>query len=441
MIAYRVLISLALCSTLLAGCPQSRTDDAVPPSASLRICPDDTPLTLPAGFCATEFATDVGSARHLVVRANGDVYVALRGADGGIVALRDRDGDGVADQRARFGTTGGTGIAIRGDYLYFATPVSVVRYRFDGDALRPERAPELVVGGFNEQPAHASKTIVFDDDNGLIVNVGAPSNACQKPQRSKGVPGQDPCPELAEHAGLWRFDADRIGQDAYSDGVRYASGIRNALANDWHPAVGKLYAMQHGRDQLSELWPETFTQAQRVELPAEEFLGIERGDDFGWPYCYYDPFKRLKVLAPEYGGDGSRVGRCARFKDPIVAFPAHWAPNDLLIYTGRQFPARYRHGAFVAFHGSWNRAPEPQRGYNVAFVPLRDGRVVNADEPYTIFADGFAGAEDIRGPGQARHRPTGLAQAPDGRLFISDSTRGDIWRIEYVTPAESGAVP
>jgi mono/diheme cytochrome c family protein len=124
----------------------------------------------------------------------------------------------------------------------------------------------------------------------------------------------------------------------------------------------------------------------------------------------------------------------------VATFPAHWAPNDLLIYNAQQFPSVYRGGAFIAFHGSWNRAPFPQGGYNVVFQPLADGK---ASGPYIIFADSFAGA--IEEPGQAAHRPSGIAVGPDGALYISDDARGRIWRVTYHGPAtavlESAAAP
>jgi glucose/arabinose dehydrogenase len=182
----------------------------------------------------------------------------------------------------------------------------------------------------------------------------------------------------------------------------------------------------HGRDQLSSLWGEHFTDEDNAEKPSEEFVRIEEGDDFGWPYCYHDPFTNVKVLAPEYGGDGVTVGRCADKKDPIIGFPAHWAPNDLEFYTGTQFPQAYRGGAFVAFHGSWNRAPMTQAGYNVAFVPFRGDE---ATGEWEAFADGFAG-EDVS-PRGALARPVGLAMGPDGSLYISDSQKGKIWRVMY----------
>ena len=111
---------------------------------------------------------------------------------------------------------------------------------------------------------------------------------------------------------------------------------------------------------------------------------------------------------------------------PLLSFPAHWAPNDMLIYNATQFPQRYRGGAFIAFHGSWNRAPGPQGGYNIVFQPMAGGK---ATGPYIVFADGFAGA--FKDPSRAAFRPSGLAVGPDGALFISDDVHGRIWRVVY----------
>ena len=285
-----------------------------------------------------------------------------------------------------------------------------------------------MIGGFPEQHTHDSKPFTFDYQGNIYVTVGAPSNACQEEVRTAGSPGQDPCPQLALHAGIWRFSADKLNQDHENDGYRYAAGIRNAVALNWNTAVNKLYALQHGRDQLSQLWPDFYTDEQNAELPSEEFLLVNDGSDFGWPYTYYDHLQGKRMLAPEYGGDGQKEAE-AKFQDPILAFPGHYGPNDLIFYTGDQFPDDYKNGAFIAFHGSWNRGPFEQKGYQVAFVPFEDG--LPGDE-WSTFVNGFMGDKPIMSSGEAQHRPMGLAQDTDGSLLISDSVKGNIWRIKYI---------
>ena len=418
-----------LCAALLLGACQGAGDTATEATP----CPggqgDNDGLTLQDGFCAIVVADSLGRGRHISVRDNGDIYVALRRKTdlGAIAALRDIDGDGRADSTAYFGDTGGTGIHFRGDYLYFASDTFVVRYPM-GEGLLPVGEAEPVVTGFARQPSHADKPFEFDDAGYMYVNVGAPSNACMAQRRTPGSPGLDPCPQLETTGGVWRFAADETGQTVAEHGVRYATGIRNGVANAWNPLTGKLYVVQHGRDDLHRFWPDLYTEAQNNALPSEEFLEVEEGDDFGWPYCYHDPAQDLKLLSPEYGGDGTEVGRCADMKAPIHGFPGHWAPNDLLFYDGTQFPARYHGGAFVAFHGSWNREPV-QQGFRVTFAPFADGAVVGAPE---TFAGGFAGSDSVATSRGARYRPTGLATGPDGALYVADSVRGRIWKIMYV---------
>ncbi|MEQ9438587.1 MAG: PQQ-dependent sugar dehydrogenase [Cyclobacteriaceae bacterium] len=393
---------------------------------------DNGSIMLSDGFAAYVVADNVGKARHITVRENGDIYVMLRDTEqgGGVLALRDTDGDGRADEKEYFGDYGGTGMDIYNNYLYFSSDTVVYRVLLSDTALVPTAEPEVVVEGFLTQPQHATKPFTFDNAGNLYVTVGAPSNACQQEMRTPQSPGQDPCPQLDRQAGIWQFSADQAGQTQEENGTRYATGIRNAVALDWNDNVDGLYALQHGRDQLSNLWPEYYDSLQSAELPAEEFLKVGEGSDFGWPFCYYDPEMSQKTLSPEYGGNGEEAGLCEGKEDPIMAFPAHWAPNDLVFYKGNMFPEKYQNGAFIAFHGSWNRAPLPQQGYNVAFVPFDANGMPSGD--YERFADQFAGSgEDIASPGDAEFRPTGLAIGPDGSLYITDDQKGRIWRVFY----------
>ena len=196
-----------------------------------------------------------------------------------------------------------------------------------------------------------------------------------------------PCPELDQHGGIWKFDATKIGL-TQKDGTEFATGIRSVVAMDWNAEDKNLYIVMHGRDNLHSLFPSLFTPWQSAMLPSEEFLRVTEGSDFGWPYCFYDQIQQKKVLAPEYGGDGKVIGRCGEMDLPIMGFPGHWAPNDLLFYRGDQFPERYKKGAFIAFHGSTNRAPYSQSGYFVCFVPFENG---NPTGEWEVFADGFSG--------------------------------------------------
>jgi glucose/arabinose dehydrogenase len=390
---------------------------------------DNGGLKLPDGFCALVVADNLGPARHLTVAQNGDLFVALedsRGKTGGIVALHDKDGDGRMDVTERFGPEGGTGIDLRKGYLYFATTTAVMRYKMGNGELKPASAPEIIVGDLPKQQEHADKTFAFDDKGGMYVNVGAPSNECQPQDRRAKVPGQDPCPLLEKHGGIWRFDENRSGQKQ-DDGKKYATGFRQMVALAWHD--GALYAAMNGRDQLDTLWPDHFAAQDNAERPAELLMQVKEGANFGWPYCYYDFVQNKYVLAPEYGGDGKKTTRCEQVTPPVAAFPAHWAPVDLMFYTGTQFPKRYQGGAFIAFHGSWNRAPQ-QAGYNVTFQPVSAGK---ASGKYEVFADGFIGKPSITRSNEAVYRPDGVAQGPDGSLYIAESQKGRVWRVMYKT--------
>ena len=408
-------VFVALTALLVASTPQT----------SKPVCaPDNVGLTLQPGFCALVVAESIGPSRHLVVLENGDVLVAVAGERGGVRLLRDTTGDGKADIVRSFGVGGGTGIAFAGEYLYFATNDAIVRWHWQIGALEPPGGPDTVASGLTNRRQHAAKSIVIGSDGQLYVNIGAPSNSCQVQDRTTESPGQDPCPLLDIAGGIWRFDPRRGGQTQL-DGQRFATGLRNAVALAVDPGTGSLFAAQHGRDQLAFIWPKLYDSTQSAELPAEVVFRLEAGGDYGWPFCYYDWRRRQNVLQPEYGGDGKTVGRCESAPRPVVAFPGHWAPDGMAFYNGRRFPMKYRGGLFIAFHGSWNRAPLPQAGYKVVFVPIARGA---ASGPAEVFADGFAGQEVT--PRGARYRPTGVAVGPDGSLYVtSDQGAGAVFRI------------
>jgi len=391
-------------------------------------------ITLPAGFCASIFADNIGGARHIAVGPDGKVYVALitgikvgdkaDTAGAGILVLADTNHDGLADDRARFGHVGGTGIAVHDGGLYVDAVSAIVRYTLPTAGLVPQGTVDTIVKNL-PTGGHDAHNIAFTADGGLLVNLGSHTNSCQKEDRAAHSPGIDPCPELSTRAGIWRFDAKRRNQTE-ATGKRFVTGLRNGMGIALNPTDSRIWGTQHGRDQLLQNWPELFDAKTGAEQPAEELVQENQGDDFGWPYCYYDQTQQKLVLAPEYGGDRKKTERCESKKAPALAFPGHWAPMSLAFYTGTMFPEHYRNGAFIAFHGSWNRSPEPQAGYRVVFVPFTGA---NPAGTYEDFATGFAGPGDVADPGKAEHRPVGIAIAPDGSMYITDDQGGRIWRV------------
>jgi glucose/arabinose dehydrogenase len=421
-------------------------EQAAPPSEPPQ---EDAPVTgerttvagieLPPGFTATVFAEGLQRPRHIAVRDNGDVYLILRSGQaqlqpdasaGGLVALRDTSGDGVADQMEMFGRNDtDTGLAIHDGTLFYASQTTIYAIPLDGN-LVPSGDSEVVVSNLPRSGGgHSSKPITFDDAGNLYVQVGVPSNSCQAEANKPGSPGQNPCPLLEEHGKVYRFSAGRRNQTYPGDATVFSEGHRNVVALEWNGAADKLYMVMHGRDQLDVLFPEHYSLEDRLQLPAEEFHVVEQGDNFGWPYTYYDQVRGERMVAPEYGGDGETAAEAGRYKEPLIGFPGHWAPDDLTFYSGTQFPQRYRNGAFIAFHGSWNRQGGNQDGYAVVFVPMSADGMPSGE--WEIFADDFEGAEPITNPADAAHRPAGLAQGPDGSLYVTDDANGRVWKISY----------
>jgi len=397
--------------------------------------PDNGAITLPPGFRALVVADNLGPLRFMTVAGNGDIYVKT--LKKGIIGLRDTAGNGRADVKQEFGRGGGTGIAIRDGWLYHSTNDTVYRYKLTPGKLIPEGEAQIIVQGLPDEHQHNAKSFAFDGSGQLYVEIGSPSNSFGEPDRALGANGGDPTEFLRQHGGFWRFNPDKPSQTP-SDGFHFSTGHRHVLSVAWNPTSKALFIVMMGRDQLNTVAPQFYTDQDNAERVGEEMHLLREGSNFGWPFTYYDVLRKARMVAPEYGGDNGKLAEPGKWPNPLVAFPAHWAPLQMAFYSSNQFPPKYRGGAFIAFHGSWNRAPLPQSGYCVGFVPFDERGMPRGS--YEVFADGFAGQGVIKSPRDARFRACGLAVGPDGSLYVADSEKGRIWRIIY-TGDTTSAVP
>ena len=432
-------------TTVLAGlCISTATALGALPTPD----PDDGGITLPPGFRALVYADNlvVGkrigrsqeNLRGLAVAPNGDVYA--KGMHGQIWALRDTNGDGRADVIEQFGPgDGGTHIMFHDGYLYHSSPKTVYRYKYIPGELVPSSPLEVIVRDLpNQSGGHDQKAFAFDESGHMIVEVGSPFNDYSQPDRQLGAKGYTP-EEVAKfqetYGGFWQFDANKTNQ-TQADAARFATGIRHCLSVVWQPVSKNFFMCMMGRDQLNTVDPTDYDALDNAERISEEFHLLKQGMNLGWPYTYWDPYRKARMLSPEYGGDNRKHDDNPAYDKPIIGFPAHWAPLQMCLYDGTQFPGRYNNGMFLAFHGSWNRAPLPQAGYRVVFIPF-DASGMPASQ-YENFAMDFAGGDEwnIR---NARYRPCGVAAGPDGSLYISETEKGRIWRVIYTGETNASA--
>jgi glucose/arabinose dehydrogenase len=418
----RIVCSVAVTASLTSFLIQSNYDQRGAAAGSQPAVVEAGDIKLPAGFSATILGTDLGPTRHIAVGKNGDVYVKLsKLKDGkGIYLLRDTNKDGVIDEKKLFGDYPGTGILIKNGYLYSSSNKAVYRYKLNAkDEIIDFDAPETIVDGLADHGRDNAKPLAMDGQSNLYVTIGSWSDNCRAAGSGKGM---SPCTILDSAGGIWKFSAEKRNQ-TFADGVNYATGLKNAVGIDWDFKTNALYATAHGRGKFDDFYPQYYTPKHSAELPSETLYKLKQGDDAGWPYIYFDHFQNKKILAPEYGGDGKKTAG-EKAIDPVAAFPAHLGPNALMFYTGNMFPARYKNGAFIAFH---SQSAELKKGYLVAFVPFVNGK----PGKYEIFADNFAGTDLAKPTGPIQHRPCGLAQGPDGALYVTDDLNGTIFKIAY----------
>ena len=384
-------------------------------------------LVLPAGFHAAIVAEAIPGIRHLAVRSDGVLYASTTAPKGaatpsGIVAIH-LDANHHADKIEHFGNVqGGTGIRFDHGALYAATPTAIYRFTFGKNEMIPSAPPQTVMEGM-PATGFSNRPIAFDGKGNFYVVIGSEGNICGvAPAKGLKPVGQHPCPSLENRAGVWQFKAAKTGQKFPVDGVQIVTGLRDMDALDWR-AGDALYGIMHDRNGTHNTWPDLVSAEDESNI-AEEMDRLVKGTNMGWPYTYYDEVRGVRLMAPEYGGNGKVSPPPGLYATPVVAFhPSHAAPLDMVFYQGSQFPKSYRGGAFVARHGGLGAGGS---GFDIQFVGF-DAK----GKPLTpvSFASGFAGASMTAA--KANYRPVGAAVGPDGSLYVADSQKGRIWRISY----------
>jgi len=337
-------------------------------------------LRVPAGFAIDVFAQNVENARAMAFGDNGTLFVGSR-ERGRVYALRDHDRDGHVDavKVIAKGLNMPVGVAFRDGALYVSAVDRILRFDDIEAHLEHPPQPVVVVADLPKETHHGWRYLAFGPDGKLYVPIGAPCNICA-PQK--------------QFATLTRMNADGSGREVV------ARGIRNTVGFDWQPGTGALWFTDNGRDWLGDDSPDC--ELNRVSTP---------GEHFGFPYCHAG-----SILDPEFG-EGKQ---CADYTAPAAKLGAHVAPLGMHFYRGRQFPTDYRGNAFIALHGSWNRAQK--NGYAVVRAQIADGKVTQV----TPFVTGFLRGETTLG------RPVDVIETDDGALLISDDYAGAIYRVRYV---------
>jgi glucose/arabinose dehydrogenase len=349
--------------------------------------PDGAQLRLPQGFSIDVYAEGFERPRFMVQGPGGEILISDSTDSGAVFRLLDNNKDFKADEKVKLieGLDRPYGLAFWKDSLYVAETTSLKRYNYDTKQMKVKGQGEELVSLKDFGKGHWTRTILFDaKGEKMYLSVGSGSNVDA---------GEDPM-----RATILRFSPDGSGKEFFATGVRNVIGLR------WYPGTQTLWAAVQERDGLGD------------DLVPDFFTSIKQGGFYGWPYAYIGPHEDPRRK-------GEKPDLVAKTIVPDVQLGAHVAVLDALFYTGRQFPKEYQGGAFLAFHGSWNRSQRV--GYSVAFIPFKDAKPLSGPKD---FLTGFMLGPDKR---EVWGRPVGLLQLPDGSLLVSEDGGNKIWRISY----------
>lgn len=342
--------------------------------------PADAQIKVPAGFSVVEFAAGFARPRFMVEGPGGEVLVSDTVANGSVIVLKDGTKKVILS-----GLDRPYGLALWRDYLYVGEPESLKRYKYDSKALTAGPGEEVVaMKGYGK--GHVTRTIAFDERGKMYLTIGS----------SGDLLTGDP----ADRAAIHRYNPDGTGHETVATGLRNTVGLR------FYPGS-------------NQLWGTVQERTDAADVPVADFLtSIKDGGFYGWPYAYVGPNADPRIPEKE-----RRPDLVAKTIKPEVVLPPHCAVLDFVFYTGSQFPAEYRNGAFLANHGSTQGAQRV--GYSISFVPFRNGK---PSGPVRDFATGWMMGADRK---EVWGRPAGLLQLRDGSLLMSDDGGKVIWRVSY----------
>ena len=341
--------------------------------------PEGADLKVPAGFHVEEYMSGFKRPRFMLYGHSGEILLSDTVPNGTVFALTGKD-----RKELITGLDRPYGLAFWKDYLYVAEATSLKRYKYNSKALTAGPAEELVnYKDFSK--GHTTRTILFDaKGEKMYLTIGSESNVS---------PGEDPM-----RAAINRYNPDGTGHEIF------ASGLRNVIGLRWYPGTNDLWAATQERDALGD------------DLVPDYFTKVKQGGFYGWPYAYAGPNED-----PRNKGQQPELVKKTIVGDVLLG--AHVAVLDAIFYTGKQFPAKYRGGAFLAFHGSWNRSLRV--GQSIAFLPFKNGK---PSGPVEQFLSGWMLAPDKR---EVWGRPVGLLQLPDGSLLVTEDGGNKIWHVSY----------
>ncbi|HLO57029.1 MAG TPA: PQQ-dependent sugar dehydrogenase [Saprospiraceae bacterium] len=383
-----VKILLVILAVIVIILLVARYKFSVNPPLGLLVKPNNTnlpieKLKLPEGFVISIFADSVVNARSLSYSPSGTLFVSTR-SEGNVYALKDTDGDYIADKRYTILKGGNmpNGVAFKDGDLYIAEVNRILKISDIESKLDNPDTPEIVYDKYPTDKHHGWKYIAFGPDGKLYVPVGAPCNVCESKEKV--------------YASMTRMNLDG------SDMEVVHSGIRNSVGFDWHPVTKKLYFTDNGRDMMGDDIPEC-----ELNYASSENM------HFGFPYCHQGD-----TPDPEFG----KTRKCDEFTPPVAKLGPHTAPLGMTFYTGNQFPEIYHNQKFIARHGSWNRSKKS--GYDIVLATLNANGTVLDTKPFiTGWLD--EGTDDVWG------RPVDMEILPDGSMLISDDYADVVYRVYY----------